>query len=89
MHAYCWASGQIEFGRKVPDGAIRFASGRAEVLRKAIGPAARLSYDNETLLVPGIPEAADQSDAGDALARWLDWRRSGWEAKGLAVIEYR
>jgi hypothetical protein len=88
MHAYCWASGQIEFGRKVPEGAIRFATGTAAVLRTAIEPAARLSYDNETLLVPGIPEADDQLAAGDALARWLDWRRAGWEAKGLAVAQY-
>lgn len=89
MHAYCWANGHIEFGRKVPEGAIRFASGPAAVLRRAIEPAARLAYDNETLLVPGIPEAADQSTAGDALACWLDRRRVGWEAKGLAVTAYR
>lgn len=88
IRAYCWASGQIEFGLKVPDGAICFASGQADILRAAVEPAARLSYDNKILLVPGIPEAPEQAAAGDALARWLDWRRAGWEANGLAVIEY-
>lgn len=85
MHAYCFASGEILFGRKVPDGAILIATGPAEKLRRAIEPAARLAYDNRTLLVPGIPEADDQGQAGDALAKWVDWRRKGWTNLGLTV----
>lgn len=85
MHAYCFASGEIQFGRKVAEGAILIASGPAATLRSAIAPAARLAYDNETLLVPGVPEAADQKAAGVALDRWVDWRREGWTDKGLTV----
>lgn len=85
MHAYCFASGEIEFARKVPDGAILIVTGPAATLRSAIGPAARLSYDHKTLLVPGVPEADDQKEAGDALAKWVDWRRKGWSDKGLIV----
>lgn len=85
MRAYCFASGKIDFGRKVPDGAILIATGPAATLRSAIGPAARLAYDNNTLLVPGVPEAENQQKAGDALAGWVDWRRKGWTDKGLTV----
>lgn len=88
MHAYCYASGEIMFGPKGPEGTIRIATGRAKRLRDAISPAARLAYDNKTLLVPGVPEADDQIQAGDALARWLDWRRKGWEENGLSVNPY-
>jgi hypothetical protein len=33
MRAYCFASGQIEFGRSVPDGALQIAEGPAKQLR--------------------------------------------------------
>ncbi|HEY4145206.1 hypothetical protein [Pinirhizobacter sp.] len=42
-------------------------------LKKYIAASARLGYDNETLLVPGVPEAPDQQLAGDALARYMAW----------------
>lgn len=73
MKAYCWASGQIEFGRRVPEGAILMAEGPAKPLRDVIGATARLAYDNKTLLVPGVPEAPDEKQACDALGRHLDW----------------
>jgi hypothetical protein len=73
--AYCYASGQIEFGRRVPDGAIQIARGPAAALRELIYGTARLAYDNKTWLVPGIPEAPDQKEAGDALGRYMDWIR--------------
>lgn len=71
--AYCWASGQIEFGTKVPEGAIEMARGKESIVRKHISATARLAYDGKTLLVPGVPEAADQKAAGDALAGHLAW----------------
>ncbi|HAF44690.1 MAG TPA: host nuclease inhibitor protein [Gallionellaceae bacterium] len=73
MIAYCYRSGQIRFGRKVPEGAIQVAVGPAKPLRELIRNVARHAYDGVTLLVPGIPEAASDEDAGDALQRFLVW----------------
>jgi hypothetical protein len=78
MYAYCWASGLIQFGRKVPEGAIAIASGPAEPLRDAITTYARHGKGASTgcLLVPGVPEAPESPEdklKGDALAAWLDW----------------
>lgn len=72
MIAYCWASGLIEFGCTVPSGAIVIATGATAPLHKLIEPTSRLAYDG-ALLVPGVPEAADQQAAGDALAKHLHW----------------
>jgi hypothetical protein len=86
MHAYCYASGLIEFGRKVPDGALPFASGPAKALRSFVEPLARHGYKTrrvrgrptkipgtDCLLVPGIPEAPDQDKALDALHAFMGW----------------
>lgn len=74
MHAYCYASGQIEFAPKIPEGALPIASGPDKTLREWICGVARHDYDGETLLVPGIPEAQDdQMKALDALKRFTTW----------------
>lgn len=73
MRAYCYASGLIEFGARLPDGALPIARGRDKPLREFINGVARHAYDGETLLVPGIPEATDQDAALDALFAFLDW----------------
>lgn len=75
MHAYCFRSGEIEFGRQTPKGAIMLARGQAKPLKALIEPAARLAYDNSTLLVPGIPEADTNKDAEQALLSFLGWLR--------------
>lgn len=77
MRAYCWASGQIDFGRRIPDGALPIARGRAKAVRDYVEVRARHAYDGHTLLVPGIPEAPNQTVALDALHAWLDWCRPG------------
>jgi hypothetical protein len=51
MRAFCYASGLIEFGDQLPDGAFPIASGPPETLRNFISAKAG------DLLVPGIPEA--------------------------------
>jgi len=89
-HAFCFASGLIAFGPKVPAGAIRIASGPDKRLRDFISGRARHGYrtkevdgrpqkirGSDTLLVPGVPEAPDQMAGGDALRRWCDWLKKG------------
>lgn len=87
MHAYCYASGLIEFGRKIPDGALPIARGRTKkLLREFIAPVARHGYKTkpingrptkihgtDCLLVPGVPEAENQNSAVDALLAWKLW----------------
>jgi len=77
MKAWCWANGVIEFGKHEPIGAIEIAAGPAKPLRDFISARARHAYDGETLLVPGVPEAADQTEGVDALRRWVNWCAEG------------
>lgn len=68
QYAYCWRSGKIEFGPKVPAGALPIGRG-GKVFREKVEVHARLSRDdNETLLVPGIPEANNSNEAIAALS---------------------
>jgi hypothetical protein len=86
MRAYCYSSGLIEFGRNVPSGALPIARGPAKSLRDFIEATARHGYrtrkvrgrptkipGTERLLVPGVPEASDQTAALDALLAWCAW----------------
>ena len=68
MKAFCWRHGQIGFGRKAPEGTLIIAEAPAKQLRSAIEPAARLAFDNRTLLVPGVPEASNWKHAVDAVS---------------------
>ncbi|MBO1360303.1 host nuclease inhibitor protein [Acetobacter sacchari] len=87
MRAYCFRSGEIEFGASIPNGTLPIGRSRSEKkLRNIVETNARHAYDGETLLVPGIPEA-DTEEA--ALAAWRRFRdlvemrldgRSGWPA---------
>lgn len=67
--AYCWASGLIEFGYFVPGGALLIAKGNEKVVRNVVGVLACHAYNGD-LLVPGIPEAADQDEGREALVRF-------------------
>ena len=87
MRAFCWASGQIEFAARVPEGALPIARGPARALRDFIDGVARHAYDGETLLVPGIPESqGDQSRARDALHAWLNWISDHPVPDGVEVL---
>ncbi|MDO0944630.1 hypothetical protein [Chromohalobacter israelensis] len=79
--AYCFATGEIGTGIATPAGAIEIATGSARDLKTEIEVVARLAYDNETLLVPGVPEAADQQEALDALCQFVDWAGDRFMAK--------
>ncbi|HGJ4212511.1 TPA: host nuclease inhibitor protein [Salmonella enterica subsp. enterica serovar Poona] len=67
--AYCWASGLIEFGNTLPEGALPIITGKEKDVRDEVEVLARLAYNGD-LLVPGIPEAADQNEAREALERF-------------------
>lgn len=84
MLAYCYRSGQIEFGQSLPQGALPLASGKEKLLRQHITATARLGRDNKTLLVPGIPEAANDAEAREALVAHLRWLKKR-ERKGFKV----
>lgn len=55
--AYCWSTGEIEFGEQKPEESIALATGPKCELKPFIASIARLAYDGHTLLVPGLPEA--------------------------------
>ncbi len=67
--AYCWASGLIEFGNTLPEGALPIVTSSEKNVRDVVGVLARHAYNGD-LLVPGIPEAADQNEAREALERF-------------------
>lgn len=73
MDAYCYATGQIQFGTVTPRGCIRIATGDDKPLRDLIEGTARLAYDNRTLLVPGVPEAPNETAKIRALHRYVRW----------------
>lgn len=63
MRAYCFRCGTIEFGRKIPDGALPLIQGPKKAIESRVLARARHAYDGKTLLVPGIPEAIDDDAA--------------------------
>ncbi|EKB8407002.1 host nuclease inhibitor protein [Salmonella enterica] len=67
--AYCRASGLIEFGHTLPEGALPIVTGSEKKVREEVEVLARHAYNGE-LLVPGIPEAASQNEALEALVRF-------------------
>lgn len=73
MKAFAWSSGRIEFGQRVPKGALPIASGKAKKVRSIITATARHAYDGKTLLVPGVPEAENEDAALDALIAFCNW----------------
>lgn len=75
IRAYCYASGRIDFGRDIPAGATIIARGPDRELRGFIGAEARRGRmgRDEALLVPGVPEAANQIAAREALRTWSKW----------------
>lgn len=87
-YAYCYASGEIEIGPRVPLGALAIARGREDALRDLMCVASRHAYDGETLLVPGVPEAPDQIAGVDALKAWCNWLAQR-ETEGVEILGAR
>jgi hypothetical protein len=85
--AYCYASGQIGFGKIRAKGALPLMRGPDKIVRETIEVHARHAYDGKTLLVPGLPEAPDSEDARlDALYAFLKRLRD--VTKGSRVLVY-
>lgn len=78
LRAWCWAGGVIEFGpiQDMPDGALPIALGPWGAVVEAVTAQARHAYGNGCLLVPGVPEAADEFAAVDAVTAFA--RRVRW-----------
>ncbi len=71
--AYAFASGHIGFTESaVPNGALLLASGPKDVVEPTVRGMARLAYDNETLLVPGCPEAETRDAAFAAFTTFFE-----------------
>lgn len=78
IYVSCDASGVIVFGEKRPRrGSVtlfRFSDCLAALRgKRLISARARHGWgEDETLLVPGVPEAANQDEAMDYLIAWVD-----------------
>lgn len=66
-----------------PDGLLPVFRARSmRTARRVADAVCRHAYDGRTLLVPGLPEAADQPAALDALLAFRDWLRG---TKGISL----
>ena len=72
LTAFCYRSGQIHFGPRLPQGTIPLAMGPAAQVRAEVAALAQPAGDGKTLLVPGVPDAADATRALAALLRFGD-----------------
>lgn len=70
--AYCGADGGICFGPDLPEGALPIMEGLCHEVRTTVAIHAAHAYDNKTLLVPGVAEAANQMEGVDALIRFRE-----------------
>lgn len=73
---YCWRSGLIGFGGKVPEGALPICP-NIKRLRERVEARARHSRTTQQLLVPGIPEAENSPAAAKALNDFVAWISEG------------
>ena len=67
MNAYAWANGRIDFGARLPTGALPIANASMRKLKPIISATSRLAYDGKTRLVPGVSESGGGDRAVDAL----------------------
>lgn len=72
MKAYCYPSGLVELGRTTPEGAIEIAQGPSKPMRELMERSLRHGH-HDNLLLPGMPEAANEKDKLEALEQYLEW----------------
>jgi hypothetical protein len=70
MKALAYANGVIVFSRTHNRETLPIAEASAARLRKVVSSLARRAYDGKTLLVPGLPEAANWNQRSEALIRF-------------------
>lgn len=75
IFAYGWASGLIQFGKIVPEGALPIISGEEDDVKNILIAISRHSRTSDDLLVPGVPEAANQHLAMDAFIKFTEWAK--------------
>lgn len=68
----CRRNGVIVFGGNLPEGHLPICPNTPE-LRRKVKTRARLSYDGNEYLVPGIPEADTDDEARRALEAFCAW----------------
>lgn len=66
MRAFAYRSGLIDIAEEIPDRSMPLAEAEYDLLVHAVQATCRMSYKNEPL-VPGVPEAVDESAALDAV----------------------
>ncbi len=78
--AYCDRAGVIGVADNetaIPNGVIVLADGPREQLEERLCARARHAHDGVTLLVPGVPEASEETSALIAFERWHKWAFPG------------
>lgn len=89
MIAFCYIDGKIAFGSDVPDGALPFCRGDADVLIPFVKVIARHDRTSDALLVPGVPECNAVYEGGEkaleALQRFTKLIEPMAKKKGLSV----
>jgi len=84
--AFCWRNGSIGIDRRLSKNAIKLGEAHGIRLQNAVSVCVRPSRDGLALLVPGIPEANNDTEASQAvqcfreqLSRRLARKKRGWE----------
>lgn len=72
IHVYCRGDGNLEFGPRCPGAAIPIGYGPEDRLRKVVSTLARHSYDGQSLVIPGVPEAENDNDVLAAMWAFSD-----------------
>lgn len=82
--AYCLRSGEIRFGKSCAKGALPIINGPAKLVREKVMVMARMSY-NDKPLVPGVPEADDETAALAAVMRFRNYVQIRIDRATLAI----
>jgi hypothetical protein len=72
-HAYCWRTGRIGVGPRLPKGALPLARGPISLLRQQVSAVSRHGYKKNWFLVPGVPEADTDEAALAAVKHFSGW----------------
>jgi hypothetical protein len=83
MYANVWATGRLTVSRW--PGGMCIAEGQEKALRKHFQTVCRHAYKRGVLLVPGIPEAPNQTEGLKALKRFVDWT-TGYRGKVMRAV---